>query len=120
MKGKRGRVAVGRTRIANGIPIENIYKDRQYMQRIVKQVGRLVNTERILKEDPHEGNILSETAVKQIHDTGNYELHEVRKRTEKVQCQRCHACVEAGFKVCQCGGQLNMSEEITLSPQTST
>ena len=36
----------------DGIPNDEIYKDEQYMQRIAEQVQKLVNTERILKEDP--------------------------------------------------------------------
>ena len=38
-------------------------------------------------------------------------MHEVQRRTDKVQCQRCYSYVEAGFHACPCGGKLNMSEE---------
>ena len=57
-------------------------------------------------------NILSEETAKKIHEAGNCELHEVQRRTDKVQCQRCYSYVEAGFQVCPCGGRLNMSEEM--------
>ena len=40
-----------------------------------------------------------------------YDLHEVQRRTDKVQCQRCYSYVEVGFQVKPCGGKLNMSDE---------
>ena len=82
------------------------------MQRIAEQVQKLVNTERFLKEVSPMDNILSEETAKNIHEAGNCELHEVQRRTDKVQCQRCYSYVEAGFQVCPCGGRLNMSEEM--------
>ena len=88
----------------NDIPNDEIYKDKQYMQRIAEQVQKLVNTESFFLGDPLEDNILSEKAVKKIHEAGNCELHEVQRRTDKVQCQRCYSYVEAGFQVCPCGG----------------
>ena len=54
-------------------------------------------------------------AVKKIHEAGNCELHEIRRRTDKVQCQRCQSYIKAGFQVCPCGGHLNMSEEMLSS-----
>ena len=39
-------------------------------------------------------------------------MHEVQRRTDKVQCQRCYSYVEVGVQVCPCGGKLNMSEEM--------
>ena len=40
------------------------------------------------KEDPLGDNILSETAAKKICEAGYFELHEVQKRTDKVQLHR--------------------------------
>ena len=37
------------------------------------------------------------------------------KELTKVQCQRCYSYIEAGFQVCRCRGQLNMSEEMLSS-----
>ena len=48
----------------DGIPDDETYKDEQYMQRIAEQYQKLVNTERIPKEDPLGDNILSEKAAK--------------------------------------------------------
>ena len=39
----------------NGIPNDEIYKDKQCMQRIAEQVQTLVNTERIFKKKTHLG-----------------------------------------------------------------
>ena len=69
----------------------------------------------ILKDDSPEENIPSEKAVKKIHEAGNCELHEIQQRTDKVQWQRCYSYIEAGFQVCPCGGQPNMSEEMLSS-----
>ena len=71
---------------------------------------KLETTKENLKDDSPKNNILSEKAVKKIHETGNCELHEIQQRTNKVQCQRRHSYIEAaGFQVCPCGGQLHMS-----------
>ena len=94
-----------------GIPHEETYKDEQYVQRIAEQVQKLVNTKRILQEDLLGDHILSEKAAKKIYETGNCELHEIQKRSDKVQFQRCYSYVEAGFQVCHRRGKLNMSEE---------
>ena len=67
----------------DGIPNDETYKDEQYMQRIAEQVQKLVNTERILKEDPPGDNILSEKAAKRIYKAGNCELHEIQKGLTK-------------------------------------
>ena len=99
-----------------GIPNDVTYKDEQYVQRIAEQVQILVNTKRILKEDPLGDNILSEKAAKK-NFAGNCELHEIQKSTDKVQFQRCCSYVEAGFQVCHCGGKLNMSEEMLSCKQ---
>ena len=85
------------------------------MQRIEEQVQKLVTTKEILKDDSPMDNLLSEKAVKKIHEAGNCELHEIQRRTNKVQRQRCCSYIEAGFQVCPCGGQLNMSEEMLSS-----
>ena len=82
------------------------------MQRIAEHVQKLVNAAKIFKEDSAQDNILSGKAAKKIHETGNFELHEVQQRTDKVQCQRCYSYMEAGFQVCPCGGKLNMPEEM--------
>ena len=100
---------------ADGIPNDETNKDEQYMQRIAEQVQKLVNTERILKEDSPRDNILSEKTAKKIHEAGNCGLHEVQQRTDKVQCQRCYSYIEAGFQVCPCAGKLDMSEEMLSS-----
>ena len=70
---------------------------------------------RKFKDDSPEDNILSEKAVKKIHEAGNCESFEIQLRTNKVPCQRCYSYIEAGFQVCPCGGQLNMSEEMLSS-----
>ena len=74
------------------------------MQRIAEQVLKRVTTKENLKDDSPKDNILSEKAVKKIHEAGNCELHEIQQRTNKVQCHRCYSYIEAGFQVCQCGG----------------
>ena len=85
------------------------------MQRIAEQVQKLVTTKEILNDDSPMDKILSEQAVKKIHDAGHCELHEIQQRTYKVHCQRCYSYIEAGFQVCPCGGKLNMSEEMLSS-----
>ena len=85
------------------------------MQRIAEQVQKLVTTKELLNDDSRMDKILSEQAVKKIHDAGNCELHEIQQRTNKVHCQRCYSYIEAGFQVCPCGGKLNMSEEMLSS-----
>ena len=89
-----------------------IVESTAYRQRIAEQVQKLVNTERIVKEDSPKDNLLSEKAAKKIHEAGNCESHEVQRRTDEVQCQRCYSYMEARFQVCPCGGKLNMSEEM--------
>ena len=74
----------------DGIPNDETYKDEQYMQRIADQVQKLVNTERFIKNDSPEDNILSEQAAKKIHEASNWELHEVQQRTDIALCQRCY------------------------------
>ena len=85
------------------------------MQRIAEQVQKLVTTKEILKDDSPMDKILSEQAVKKIHDAGHCELHEIQQRTNNVYCQRCYSYIEAGFQVCPCRGKLNMSEEMLSS-----
>ena len=110
-------VALGQRRKSNSLsnPNDEAYKDEQYMQRIAEYVQKLVTTKFFLEGNPLEDNILSEKAVKKIHEAGICELHETHRRTNKVQCQRCQSHAEAGFQVCPCGGQLNMSEEMLSS-----
>ena len=79
------------------LPNDETYMDEQYVQRIAEQVRKLVTTERILKDDLPTDNILTEKAAKKIHEAGNCDLHEVRYRTDKVQCQRCFSYIEAGI-----------------------
>ena len=74
------------------------------MQSISKQREKLADTQKSLQEKSFESNILSEDAATKFYEAGNCELHEVQERTVKVQCQRCQACMEAGFQVCKCGG----------------
>ena len=85
------------------------------MQRIAEQVQKLLTTKEILNDDSPMDKILSEQAVKKIHDAGHCELHEMQQRTNKVHCQRCYSYIEAGFQVCPCGGKLSMSEEMLSS-----
>ena len=99
----------------DGIPNDETYKDEQYMQRIAKQVQKLMVTKEVLKDGSLQDNIFSEQTVKKIHEAGNCELHEIQQRTNKVQCQRCYSYIEAGFQVCPCGGKLDMSEEMPSS-----
>ena len=87
----------------NGVPNDETCKDKKYMQKITKQVKKLVETQKSLKEESLESNILSEEAAKKIYGAGTCELHEVQPRTYKIQCQRCQTYVEAGFQVCPCG-----------------
>ena len=68
-----------------------------------------------LKYDSPKDNVLRKRTAKKIHEASNCELHEFQQRTNKVQCQHCHSYIEAGFQVCPCGGQLNMSEEMLSS-----
>ena len=99
----------------DGIPNDETDKDEQYMQRIAEQVQKLVVTKVILNDDSSQDNILVEKTEKRIHEAGHCELHEIQQRNNKVQCQRCYSYIEAGFQVCPCGGQLNMSEEMLSS-----
>ena len=85
------------------------------MQRFAEQIQKLVATKEISKDFSPEDNILSERAVKKNHEASNCELHEIQQRSNEVQCQRCYSYIEAGFQVCPCGGQLNMSEEMLSS-----
>ena len=82
------------------------------MHKITEQVQKLLKTERILKEDSPEDNILSEKAAKKIHEAGNCELHEVQQTIDKVHCPRWYSYIETWFQVCSCGGKPNMSEEM--------
>ena len=68
----------------DGITNDETYTDEQYMQRIAEQVQKLKTTKEILKYDSPKDNILSEKAVKKIHEAGNCELHEIQLRTNKV------------------------------------
>ena len=90
----------------DGIPNNETYKDEQYMQRIKEQVRKLVTTKEIVKDDSLEDNILSEKAVKEIHEAGNCDLHAVQRRTNKVQCQRCYSYLEVGLQMCPCDGKV--------------
>ena len=85
------------------------------MQRIAEQVQKLVITKEIIKDDSPKDNILSEKTAKKIHEAGNCELHEIQRRTSKVQNQRCYSHFEAGFQVCPCGGKLDVSDEMLSS-----
>ena len=69
-------------------------------------------TERILKEDSPRDNILSEETAKKIYEAGNCELHEVQRRPDEIQCQRCYSYMEVGFQVYPCGGKLNLSDDM--------
>ena len=95
----------------DGIPNDETKKDEQYMQRIAEQVPKLATMERILKDDWPKDNKLSGKASKK-YEAGNRELHEVQQKTNKVYCQRCYSCIEAGFQMCPCGRKSNMSEEV--------
>ena len=95
-----------------GISNEETYKDEQYVQWLAEQVQKLESTKRILKEGPLGDNILNEKAAKKIYEAWNCELHEIQKRTDKLQIQRWYSHVEAGFQVCHRGGNLNVSEEM--------
>ena len=95
--------------------VDGITNDEQYMQRIAQQVQTLVTTKENLKYDSPKDNVLREMTARKIHEASNCELHEFQQRTNKVQCQLCHSYIEAGFLVCPCGGQLNMSEEMLSS-----
>ena len=99
----------------DGIRNDETYADEQYMQRIAEQVQKLQTTEEIFKDDSPKDNILSEKAVKKIHKACNCELYETQQRTHTSQSQRCYSHIEAGFPVCPCGGQRNMSEEMQSS-----
>ena len=111
---------MGRKRNSNNLlilestasPTTKLTRTSSTCKEIADQVQKLVNTERILQEDPPRYNILSEKAAKKIHEASNCELHEVQQRTNKVQCQRCYSYTEAGFQACPSGGRLNMSEEM--------
>ena len=70
---------------------------------------------KFLKDDSPKDNILSDQAAKKILEASNCELHEIQQRTNKVHCQHCYSYIEAGFQVCSCGGQLDMSEEMLSS-----
>ena len=113
-------VAFGRRRKLNSLlisestapPKDETFTDEQYMQNKSK---KLETTKEILKDDSPKDNILSEKAVKKIHEADNCELHEIEQRTDKVQCQRWYSLIEVGFQVCPRGGQLNMSEEMLSS-----
>ena len=96
----------------DGIPNDEAYKGRAVHAKNRRTSPKTCDYERSIKDDSLQDHILSEKAVKKIHEAGNCELREIQQRTNKVQCQRCHTYTEAGFQVCPCGGQLNMSEEM--------
>ena len=81
----------------NGIPNDEIYEDKQYMQSVTKQIEKIVDVEKSLQDEPLENNISSVEAAMNIYELGNYELHEVQQRTVKEQCPSCQPNVEAGF-----------------------
>ena len=99
----------------DGIPNDETFTDEQYMRRIVEQLLKLVTGKEIVQHDPPKDNILSEKAVKKIHEAGNCKLHAIQQRTNKVQCQRCYSYIEAGFQACPYGGQPSISEEMLSS-----
>ena len=101
----------------NGIPNDEIYKDKQYMQRIAEQVQKVENMDRILTADSPRDNILSEETAKKIYEAGNCEFHEVQRKTDKVQCQLCYSYIEVGFHVCPCEGKLNTPDELMFCIQ---
>ena len=72
----------------DGIPNDETNADEQYMQRIAEQVQKLVPQKENVKDDSSKDNILSEKAVKKIHEASKCELHEIQQRTIKVQYQR--------------------------------
>ena len=63
----------------DGIPNDETYKHEQYMQRIAEEVQKHVTTKELRKDDALKDNILSEQAVKKIHEAGNCELHEIQR-----------------------------------------
>ena len=96
----------------NGIPNDEIYEDKQYMQSVTKQIEKIVDVEKSLQDESLESNILSVEGAMNINEPGNCELHEVPQRTVKEQCPSCQSNVEAGFQVCSCGGKLDMTEDM--------
>ena len=58
----------------HGIPNDETYTDEQYMQRIAEQVQQLVTTKENLKYDSPKDNILTEKAVKKIHEASNFRV----------------------------------------------
>ena len=96
----------------NGIPNDEIYDDKQYMQSVTKQIEKIVDVEKSLQDESLENNILSVEAAMNIYEPDNCELHEVPRRTVKEQCPSCQSNVEAGFQVCSCGGKLDMTEDM--------
>ena len=72
-------------------------------------------TIQINADDSSQDNILSGNTVKKIHEASNCELHEIQRRTNKVQHQRCSSYNEAGFQVCPCRRKWDMSDEMLSS-----
>ena len=95
--------------------VDSIPNDETYTEKTCDYQRFFFFLKKKKKNDSPEDNILSEKAVKKIHEADNCELHDIQQRTNKVQCQRCYSYIEAGFQVCPCGGQLNMSEEMLSS-----
>ena len=86
----------------NGIPNDEIYEDKQYMQSVTKQIEKIVDVEKSLQDEPLENNISSVEAAMNIYEPGNYELHEVQQRTVKVcawSCGiNCTTCLPVAFQ----------------------
>ena len=92
-----------------GITNGETYKKEQCMLGIADQLWRLVT----FKDDSPKDNILSEQAVKKIHEARNCESNEFQKRTNKIMSTLL--LIEAGFQVCPCEGQLGMWEKMLSS-----
>ena len=85
------------------------------MQRIAEQVQKLVTTKELFKDDSPEYNILSEQAVKKIHEAGNCELHKLSKELTKYNVNVATHTLRLDFKHVHAEDKLNMSEEMLSS-----
>ena len=83
------------------------------MEEVTKQAEKLQDEtdSQSISEDLQEGVLSSAETSLKILEMGNFELHEVRKRTATFQCTRCLTHIEEGFQFChKCGAGIKVDE----------
>ena len=88
--------------------------DRQDMK-ICDKVEKLKDESKSksMQENWQRGNLLSEETNLKIHQMGNAEIHELRKRKATTQCPLCSGHVLEGLRFCKCGAGLQL-DQVTI------